>query len=78
MGNSASGWSPERRQRQSQAIKEWKPWRQSTGPKSAAGKAQVSQNAYKGGHRLKLQELKRAINEQISQARNYLNSKVLK
>ena len=78
MGNSASGWSPERRQRQSQAIKEWKPWSQSTGPKSAAGKAQVSQNAYKGGLRDKLQELKRDINEEIRQARNYLNSNVLK
>ena len=78
MGNSASGWSLERRQRQSQAIKEWKPWSQSTGPKSAAGKAQVSQNAYKGGLRDKLQELKRDINEEIRQARNYLNSNVLK
>jgi len=78
MGNSASGWSPERRQRQSQAIKEWKPWSQSTGPKSAAGKAQVSKNAFKGGHRIKLQELKRAINEEIKQARDRLNFKVLK
>ena len=78
MGNSASGWSPERRQRQSQAIKEWKPWSQSTGPKSAAGKAQVSRNAFKGGQRLKLQKLKHAINEEIWRARNYLNSKVLK
>ena len=72
MGNSVSGWSPERRQRQSQAIKEWKPWSQSTGPKSAAGKAQVSQNAYKGAHRIKLQELKRAINDEIRCARNQL------
>ena len=72
MGNSASGWSPERRQRQSQAIKEWKPWSKSTGPKSAAGKAQVSHNAYKGAHRIKLQDLKRAINEEIRRARNQL------
>ena len=78
MGNSSSGWSPERRERQSQAIKEWKPWSQSTGPKSAAGKAQVSQNAFKGGHRIKLEEFKRAINDEIRQARNYLNLKVLK
>lgn len=75
MGNSASGWSPERRQRQSQAIKEWKPWNQSTGPKSAVGKAQVSQNAYKGGHHIRLQEFKRAINEEIRQARDRLNFK---
>ena len=74
MGNSASGWSAERRQRQSQAIKEWKPWRQSTGPKSAVGKAQVSRNAYKGGHRQHLQELKRAINEELKLARSRLKS----
>ena len=75
MGNSASGWSPERRQRQSQAIKEWKPWSQSTGPKSAAGKVQVSKNAFKGGHRIKLQELKHAINEEIRHARDRLKFK---
>ena len=75
MGNSVSGWSPERRQRQSQAIKEWKPWMQSTGPKSAAGKAQVSRNAYKGGHHIELLEFKRAINEEIRQARDRLNFK---
>ena len=75
MGNSASGWSPERRQRQSQAIKKWKPWSQSTGPKSAVGKALVSQNAYKGGHQVKLQEFKRTINEEIRQARDRLNFK---
>jgi len=74
MGNSALGWSPERRQRQSQAIKVWKPWSQSTGPKSAAGKAQVSQNAFKGGHRVKLQEFKHAINEELKLARSRLKS----
>ena len=69
----ARKWTPEQRKLQREAIQRWKPWSQSTGPKSAVGKAQVSQNAYKGGHRAKFQELKRAINEAIRQARDRLN-----
>lgn len=44
-----SGWTPERRAAQSQAIKRWKPWERSTGPKTAAGKAIASRNSLKGG-----------------------------
>ena len=29
-------------------IRKWKPWKQSTGPKTPAGKAKVSRNADKG------------------------------
>lgn len=32
-------------------IKRWKPWEQSTGPKTQEGKSQVSQNALKHGRR---------------------------
>ena len=78
MGNSAAGWTLERRQRQSQAIKVWKPWSQSTGPRTEEGKSEVSKNAYKGGHYAKLQELKRAINKEIMLARDRLNSKPFK
>ena len=42
-------WTPERKARQSQAIREWEPWRKSTGPKTAAGKRRSSQNAIKHG-----------------------------
>lgn len=52
-----SAWSPERRQRQREAIQRWKPWQQATGPKSAAGKAASARNAYKGGHTVKLRRL---------------------
>lgn len=53
----ARKWTPEQRQRQREAIQRWKPWRQATGPKSAAGKAASSGNAYKGGHTVKLRRL---------------------
>jgi len=38
--------TPEQRARQAELIKEQKPWEKSTGPKTEAGKAGVSQNAY--------------------------------
>ena len=53
----------------------WKPWSQSTGPKNVVGKAQVSQNAFKGGHRVELQEFKPAIYKEIRLARDRLNLK---
>jgi hypothetical protein len=48
MGN---GWTPERKARQRAAIYRWRPWDRSSGPKSAEGKATVSRNAWKHGHR---------------------------
>ena len=35
----ATGWSAERRQRQREAIQRWKPWEQSTGPRTREGKS---------------------------------------
>lgn len=40
------------------------PWEKSTGPKSPEGKAKVSRNADKGGHRAMLRELARLSREQ--------------
>ena len=45
------GWTPERRRRQSEAIRRWKPWKESTGPRTEDGKATSSLNAYKHGLR---------------------------
>ena len=73
MGKQAAGWTPERRKRQSEAIRRWKPWEQSTGPKSSEGKAAVSGNAYSGGHRAQLRELTKMVNEQVRQARGLVN-----
>ena len=50
----ASGWTQERRARQSEAIGRWSPWNLATGPKTPAGKATASRNAFKGARRAKL------------------------
>jgi hypothetical protein len=57
-------WTPEQRQRQREAISRWKPWEQSSGPKTAEGKANVSRNGWKGGMRRLLRELARVLKEQ--------------
>ena len=62
----ANGWTLEHRKRQSEAIRRWKPWESSTGPKTRAGKAKVAQNYYKGGHRPLQRRIAKALhrNEQ--------------
>jgi len=42
-----SAWTPERRARQAQIIRETRPWNHSTGPRTEKGKAISSQNARK-------------------------------
>jgi len=48
---SMNRWTEERRQKQSEAIRRWKPWEQSTGPKSEQGKRAASRNSLKHGRR---------------------------
>ena len=43
--------NPEYRPLRSELIRLWGPWRHSTGPKTAAGKAKVAQNGFKGAPR---------------------------
>ena len=45
------GWPPSRRAAQALRIRRTKPWLQSTGPRTAAGKARVARNAYRHGFR---------------------------
>lgn len=40
-----SAWTPERRARQAEIIRQTKPWEKSTGPKTEEGKAASSRNA---------------------------------
>lgn len=62
----SSGWTPERRAKHAEAIRKWKPWEKSTGPKSAEGKKSAALNAYKHGHRGALsEELARTITAQF-------------
>jgi len=56
--------TPEHRALRAKLIRRWKPWEKSIGPKSAEGKAKVSRNAYKGGHRPLMRELAKRLREQ--------------
>lgn len=69
-----NGWTPERRQRQSEAIRTWRPWERSTGPNTAEGKDRVARNAWRGGHRQKLRDLARMVNEEIRSARDLVET----
>lgn len=60
----ANGWTLERRQRQAELIRNWQPWKQSTGPKTVEGKALVARNAYKGNVRAQLREIVRVLADQ--------------
>ena len=66
---SARNWTLEQRQRQSEAIKRWKPWEKSTGPKSPEGKGRASGNAFKGGQWLTLRALTKLVNAEVRRAR---------
>lgn len=43
--SSNNGWTPERKQRQREAIQKWRPWERSTGPRTDAGKERSAMNA---------------------------------
>ena len=72
MGNPAAGWTPERRKRQSEAIRRWKPWKQSTGPKSLEGRAVVARNAWTGGHWLELRQAVKELNQAMREQKGRL------
>jgi hypothetical protein len=61
----AHGWTAERRRKQSEAILHWEPWKSSSGPTTAAGKARSSRNAFKGGERTALREELTRIREMM-------------
>ena len=69
MSNPANGWTPERRKRQSEAIRQWKPWQQSTGPQSPEGRAVVARNAWTGGDWLKLRQAIKALKNAMQDQR---------
>ena len=65
-------WTPERKAKQSQAIRQWQPWLKSTGAKTAEGKAVVSRNAFKGGHRPYLRQLAKDLSEEFDFAQDLI------
>lgn len=67
-----SGWTPERRARQAELIRTWRPWAKSTGPRTAEGKARTSRNGFKGGSRAQLRDLARELNAALREQREAL------
>lgn len=66
-------WTPERRKRQAEAIRQWKPWEKSTGPKTPEGMAHAARNSFKHGWRSKSnQEMMREIRKFATEAENLL------
>jgi hypothetical protein len=65
-------WTPERRAKQSQAIRQWQPWTKSTGARTLQGKAVVSRNAFKGGHRPHLRQLAKDLSEEFDFAQDLI------
>lgn len=59
----ARQWTLEQRKQQSDKIRQWQPWLSSTGAKTHEGKARSSRNAYKGGIRQQLKELRQLMRE---------------
>lgn len=52
-------------------MRRLKPWEKSTGPKTDAGKAKSSQNAYKGGHWRLFREMTKDMNSQYRIMRSF-------
>ena len=61
----ANGWTMERKARQAELIKTWKPWEQSTGPRTPEGKARTARNGWKGGTREVLRELAKLLRREV-------------
>jgi hypothetical protein len=68
----ANGWTPDRKARQAELIRNWRPWERSTGPKTAAGKLAVSMNGYRGGVREQARTLARLIRSALEGHRDAL------
>jgi len=65
-------WTQAERAKQSRLIQNWKPWNNSTGPRSAAGKVIVAANPFKGGVRPHMKELAMLLREQKEQLKHII------
>lgn len=68
-----NGWTPERKKKQAELIRQWQPWKYSTGAKTAEGKIKVSQNAYKGGYWKELRKLRKQTNKMLKKQSEWIN-----
>lgn len=60
----ARQWTQEQRKEQSKKIRQWQPWKSSTGPKTLNGRAKSSRNAFKGGFRASMKSLSILLRKQ--------------
>ena len=71
-----NGWTPERRARQAEKIRAWRPWERSTGPRTAEGKVISSRNGDKGSpwkaERDNVRVLKETMTELLREQRDLL------
>ena len=56
--------TPEHRALRAELIRRWKPWEQSTGPKSSEGKEKAAKRGFKGATRPLVRALARALKQQ--------------
>ena len=72
----ANGWTPERRARQAEQIRKWKPWEKSTGPKTPDGKAKSARNGDPCGvlaeARAEVRDLRQWANELLREQRELM------
>lgn len=69
-----SAWTPARRKRQADLIRQWRPWEKSTGPQTIDGKARAARNAYKGGTRPAIRVLGHLLSENGRELRRLFRS----
>ena len=72
MCNPTAGWTAERRERQREAIKRWKPWLKSTGPTSPEGKAAAARNAFAGGEMAGFRQIVKKMDEVLRRQREFI------
>jgi len=72
----ANGWTPERRARQAEMIRNWRPWEKSTGPRTPEGKSKTASNGDWGGQwkaeRAEVRELGRTVRALLCEQRELL------
>jgi hypothetical protein len=68
----ARHWTSEQKKKQAELIRQWSPWKESTGPQSAGGKQRASRNAFKGGLAARLRALSKEINELLRNQQDFL------
>ena len=70
---SKNGWTPQRRKKQAEMIRNWQPWKSSTGAKTKAGKAVSKMNAHKHGlYSAEIKALEKALRDQKRAVLNYI------